>query len=179
MICFSYVPAIHAHVCNYLCFYIRTVGIFGLEDFAITRTSDITQSTCQVNFETINNQPSINIQLLTTPTNTITMNTAVSSTTDSAPIATNMITMNTTFSSATDSAPIAIAVASVVGGILGLCIIFICIVGLIIKNKKRQGSIKRGIFTIESLTSLFNRYVCCNYIYVIVRMLYVHMYTLH
>ena len=139
--------------CNYLCFYIHTVGIFGFEDFDIMRTlsiTDITQSTCQVNFETINNQPSTNIQLLTTPT--------------------NMITMNTTFSSTTDSAPIAIAVASVVGGILGLCIIFICIVGLVIKNQKRQDSIKRGIFTKESLTPIFNRYVCCNYIYVIVRM---------
>ena len=160
MICFIYVPAIHAHVRNY--FYIHTVGIFDFEDFDIMRTlsiTDITQSTCQVNFETINNQPSTNNQIMTTPT--------------------NMLTMNTTVSSTADSAPIAIAVASVVSGILGLCIIFICIVGLIIKNKKRRGSIKRGTFTIESLTSIFNRYVCCNYIYVIVCMLYVHMYTLH
>ena len=75
-----------------------------------------------------------------------------------------VITQNTTFSSTADSVPLAIVIPTVVGGIIGLCIIFICVMGLIIKNRKKQGSIKRGTFTIQSLTSLFNRYVCCNYV---------------
>ena len=86
--------------------------------------TNIIQSTCQVNFGTINNQPT---QLMVSPINTTS-------------------SMNATFSTSTDSAQVAIIAASIAGGI-GLCTILICIVGLIVvKNKRNQGKVRRGIF---------------------------------
>ena len=52
-------------------------------------------------------------------------------------------------------------VISIVGGILGFCIIIIiCIVGLlVIKNKKKQGNIRKEIITQEPSNFIFNRYM--------------------
>ena len=121
------------------------IGLFGFRNFNIIRTvsiTDVTQSTCQVDFQTINNQPTTSIQLMTTPTNMITSDT------------TNMIAMNDVFSSSTDSTPLTIIVSSVVGGVLGLFIIFICILGLFIRSRRRQHNIKNGVSN-----SMYNRYV--------------------
>ena len=128
-------------------------GIFGYQNLEIIRTvsiTDVTQSICSVNFETINNQPTASIQLMTTPTNMITMNSTLINPTD-------MIIMNDVFSSST---PLTIIVPSVVGGVLGLFIIFVCILALIIRSRKRQSGVKIGRFIPQSLSTIFKRYVC-------------------
>ena len=106
--------------------------------FGITE-SDVIPSTCQVDFETINNQPAVN------PQPTMSDLTANSATTN--------LSVNATLST---SATLVIVVSSIAGGITGLCIIFICIVGLIaIKTKRKQGNPRRGIFTAHSLNSMY------------------------
>ena len=121
-----------------LIFFTHCTGIFGFKNIDITRTisvTNVTQSTCQVDFETINDQPTTSIQLMTTPT--------------------NMITVNDTFGSSTDSVPLAAIIPSVVGGIVGLCVIFICILGFIIRMKYR----KRQKNYASTLQPVISRYV--------------------
>ena len=68
----------------------------------------------------------------------------------------------------TETARSAIAIASVVGGILGLCVTFICIVGLIVKrNKRRKYKVRKGVFTKQPLPIVFNRYVATSVINII------------
>ena len=147
--------------------YILHTGIPG-EDYIpsnLTSTvTDVNQSTCQVDFATINNplatinqrinnQTTTNDQLMTSTINVITpMNDTFNATIDSAT------------PSATTNSPIMILAASVAGGILWLCAIFICIVGLFVIKKRKRNKIREGIFTTQSLTSLFNGYVKnCSY----------------
>ena len=109
---------------------------------------DVNQSTCQVDFATINNQPTASNQPIVTVMMTSTNDTFSAT--------------NDTFSAATtNSASLMILLASVAGGILGLCTIVFCILGLFVvkKRKRKQGKIREGIFTTQSLTSIFNGYV--------------------
>lgn len=121
---------------SYIALIVVYIGTLGLENFVVSRTLTITaatQSTCQINFETIN------VHLMASPTNT------------------NAVNNTFTSKTATDPVPLATIVASTAGGILGLCIIFICIMGILIKKKRKQSGVRRGLFTIQSLTSIFNR----------------------
>ena len=123
------------------------IGLFGQENAAIISISDVSQTTCQVDFKTINNQPTINHQ--PTMSYLTTMNSA-----------TPNLSVNATLNATTDSATSAIIVVSVAGGILGFCTIFICIVGLIsIKIIRKKDNLRRGIFTTHSLNFSFNKYV--------------------
>ena len=138
------------HACVNITVFKYHIGLSTFQNFNIIRTvsiTDVIQSTCQVNFQTINNQPTASIQLMTTSTNRITTNTTLIN-------PTNIIAMNNTFSSST---PLTIIIPSVVGGVLGFFIIFICILGLIIRNRKRQHSMKNGVSTTQSVNSIFNR----------------------
>ena len=119
IMCTLNLAILHAH-----CKFVFT-ALFDREDSV--NVSDITQSTCQVNFNTINNHP-------TTSTFSI--------------------------SSRADSAPLVITVVSITSSIIGLCIVFICIIGLIVKKKQKQNSVRRGVFTFQSLTSTLRRYSC-------------------
>ena len=107
--------------------------IFDLEDPVVVdnATDKVTESTCQVDFATINNvQPTL----------------------------TNQPTLKDQLKD--ESVKSAIVLASVVGGILGLCVTFICIVGLIvIRNKRREDKVRKGVFTRQSLPVMFNRYI--------------------
>ena len=90
------------------------------------------ESTCQVDYATINN---------------------VHSTVINQPTLKHQIMTETA-----KSATLAIALASVIGGTLGLCFIFICIVALIvIKNKRRNDKVKKGVFTRQSSSIMFKR----------------------
>ena len=138
---------------DYVYVFKHRTGMFGFRNLNVIRTisiTDITQSTCQVDFQTINNQPTTSIQLMTTPTNMITRNTTLIP-------PTNIIPMNDASSSSTDSTPLTIIVPSVVGGVLGLFVIFICILAFIIRNRKRQSGIKDGASTVQSVNSMFSR----------------------
>ena len=110
--------------------------------------ANVTNSICQVDFATINNQPvtsAINMATHTTKF-TVTTNSASSNGTVDSP----------------QSATVAVLVISIVGGILGFCIIIIiiCIVGLlVIKNKAKKGNITKENFAQQLSTSVFNRYV--------------------
>ena len=131
-----------------LIFFTHCTGMLGFKNFDITRTisiTDVTQSTCLVNFETINDQPTTSI---TIPINMITTNATLTT-------PTNMITVNDTFGSSTDSVPLAAIIPSIVGGIVGLCVIFICILGFIIRMKYR----KRQKNDASTLQSVISRYV--------------------
>ena len=130
------------------------IGISGQENIPTDSTFNVTdvnvdQSICQVDFATINNQPATSNQPnlpMTSPINVVIPNPSVNDTfSDSA-----------TRSATTNSA---ILLASVAGGILGLCTIFICIVGLIVIKKRKQNKIREGVFTTQSLTSMFKGYV--------------------
>ena len=131
---------LHAH-----CKFVLT-ALFDREYSLVT---DITQSTCQVNFNTIYNQPSTSIQLVTSTSQASTMVTLIT-------------TIKATFgvTSTTDSAPLVIIVLSITSGIIGLCIVFICIIGLIVKKKQKRNNVRRSIFTFQPLTSTFKRYSC-------------------
>ena len=108
------------------------IGISGLENTNIidaTNAANVTQSTCQIDF-------------------------AINSPTNSA-------ALNGTRDPPQQSATVAVLVISIVGGILGFCIIIIiCIVGLlVIKNKKKQGNIRKEIITQQPSNFIFNRYM--------------------
>ena len=154
------------------------IGVFGRENTGIFHAAndiDIMKSTCQIDFATVNNQPTLINQPMTSPisiaTHNLSMNTIFPVTTESAIFnvttesaifngTTESAIFNGTTESATESMPLAILVVSVTCGILGLCIIFTCIVGLIvIKKKRRNDNIRKGIFIGESLTSVLNRYI--------------------
>ena len=110
--------------------------------------TNVTNSICQVDFATINNQPMTSVINMATHTTkfTVTTNSASSNGTVDSP----------------QSATVAVLVISIVGGILGFCIIiiFICIVGLlVIKNKAKKGNITKENFAQQLSTSVFNRYV--------------------
>ena len=112
------------------------IGLFGLDATTVhptSVTSDI-QATCQLNSTIISSHTEMH------PTNIIT----------------SSVSLNTTFSTTPDSPPLAVIAASIAGGILGLCVIF---VGLIITIKRKQSKVKRSIMTMPSSTSTFNRYV--------------------
>ena len=129
-------------------------ALFDREDSV--NVSNITQSSCQVNFNTINNHLTTSIQLV--------MSTSQASTT-----VTFITTINTatfSISSRADSAPLVIIVVSITSGIIGVCIVFICIIGLILKKKHKQNSVKRGVFTFQSLTSTLRRYSC---VYILIK----------
>ena len=97
-----------------------STGLFGIAH----NISTIPQSsTCQVNFNTANDQPA--------PTTVATV------------------------SATENSAALIIAVVSTTC-IVGLCVVSICIVGLIIKRKHKQGKVRMGVFTYQSV---FKRYV--------------------
>ena len=134
--------------------------LFGQENADVIRTVSVTdtiQSTCHINFT----QPTTSLITMITPTpdqsviptSVVTKNSA---TKDYGTVTTDF---TTTDSAVTDSTPIAIIAASITGGIIGSCTVFICIVGLIIKNKRKQGRVRRGMFVIQSFSSLLNRYV--------------------
>ena len=112
-------------------------GRFNLEDSVIVdnATDIVTESTCQVDFATINNvQPTL---------------------TDQPTLKDQLMTKTVTST---------IVFASVIGGTLGLCVTFICIVGLIvIRNKRRKDKVRKGVFTRQSLPIMFNRYICYQY----------------
>ena len=153
-----------------LIFFTHCTGMFDFKNFDITRTisiTDVIQSTCQVNFETINDQPTTSI---TTPINMITTNATLTT-------PTNMITMNDTFGSSTDSVPLAAIIPSIVGGIVGLCVIFICILGFIIRMKYRKRQ-KNDASTLQSVISryvyMFHVYSCMvhNYIWLYVSLMH-------
>ena len=108
------------------------IGISGLENTNIidaTNAANVTQSTCQIDF-------------------------AINSPTNSA-------VLNGTRDPPQQSTTVAVLVISIVGGILGFCIIIIiCIVGLlVIKNKRKQGNIRKEIITQQPSNFIFNRYV--------------------
>ena len=112
--------------------------IFDLEDPVVVdnATDKVTESTCQVDFATINNvQPTL----------------------------TNQPTLKDQLKDETVKS--AIVIASVVGSIVGLCVTFISIVGLIvIKNKRREDKVRKGVFTRQSLPIMFHRYVATSVI---------------
>ena len=145
------------------------IGVFGRENTGIFHAAndiDIMKSTCQIDFATVNNQPTLINQPMTSPisiaTHNLSMNTIFPVTTESAifNVTTESAIFNGTTESTTESMPLAILVVSVTCGILGLCIIFTCIVGMIvIKKKRRNDNIRKGIFIGESLTSVLNRYI--------------------
>ena len=121
--------------------YAYCIEIFDQENtFIISTTSDtnIIESTCQINFETINQQPTISYKPV---------------------ITLDLSSINTTLNTTADSAVSAIIVAAIAGGISGLFTIFICIVGLIVFKIKKKKKLRKGIFTTHSLNSMFNRYV--------------------
>ena len=134
----------------YLC-----AGIFGIENTDIihdTNAADITNTTCQVDFATINNQPMTSVINVSTQNNMVT-------------VITNSATLNDTVDSS-QSDTVAVIVITIVGGILGICIIVICIVGLIaIKNKRSKDKVRKEIIAQQSLTSIFKRYVIFIYIH--------------
>ena len=108
------------------------IGISGIENTSIidaTNAGNVTQSTCQIDF-------------------------AINSPTTST-------VLNGTMDPPQQSATVTALVISIVGGILGFCIIIIiCIVGLlVIKNKKKQGNIRKEIITQEPSNFIFNRYM--------------------
>lgn len=109
--------------------------------------TNVTNSICQVDFATINNQPMTSVINMATHTTkfTVTTNSASSNGTVDSP----------------QSTTVAVLVISIVGGILGFCIIIIiCIVGLlVIKNKKKQGNIRKEIITQQPSNFIFNRYI--------------------
>ena len=137
------------------------VEIYGQENYIITRTASVTntiQSTCYINFSTVNTQ-------LQSTTSTITMITPVpdQSTSATSGVTTDFMTADSTTtnsamtdSATTDSVPIAVIAASITGGILGL---FICTVALIVIRNKRKNKIRRNTFIMQSFTSLFSEYV--------------------
>ena len=160
------------HISIIFCIY--CIEIFDLENtdlFHATNDTDVMKSTCQIDFATVNNQPTLINQPMTSPINTAThnlsMNAIFTLTTESAiftvttdPAILNGTTESAIFNGTTESTPLAILVVSVTCSILGLCIIFTCIVGLIvIKKKRRNDTIRKGIFIGESLTSVLNRYI--------------------
>ena len=122
-------------------YYATHAGIFGLEDpLIVDNVTDITQSTCQVDFATINNvQPTL----------------------------TNQPTLKDQLVDETVKS--AVVLASVVGSTLGLCCItLICIVGLIvIRNKRRENKVKKGVFTRQLLPIMFHRYIAISVINII------------
>ena len=61
-----------------------------------------------------------------------------------------------TVSATEDSAALIIAVVSTTS-ILGLCVVSICVIGLIVKRKRKQGKVRMGSFTYQFT---FKRYVC-------------------
>ena len=129
---------------TYLC-----TGIFGVENTDIahaTNAADVTNSTCQIDFATTYIQP------MTSVINMATHNTMFT-------VITNSATLNGTVDSP-QSATVAVLVITVVGAILGICIIVICIVGLIIiKNKRSKDKVRKEIIAQQSPASIFNRYV--------------------
>ena len=140
------------------------IGVFGLEyTAAVVHTinvTDVMESTCQVDFATlyiqptVTNQPTINNQ----PIIPSTINMGTSSPSMNA-IFTAAIESDT-FSGTADTSTLVILLASVAGGMLGLCTISVCVVGLIvINNKKRKKKVRKGIFSSQSLTAVFSRYV--------------------
>ena len=135
------------------------VEIYGKENVIITRTASVTdtiQSTCYINFTTVNTHSTTSTITMITPapdqsvsaTSGVTTEfmTTDSTTTDSA----------MTDSAMTDSVPIAVIAASITGGILGLSI---CTVALIVIRNKRKNKIRRNTFIMQSFTSLFSEYV--------------------
>ena len=133
---------------RYICL---CTGIFGIENTDIiqaTNATDVTNSTCQVDFTTISNQP------ITSVINISTHNTMFTEITNNY-----SATLNGTVDSS-QSATVAVLVITVVGAILGICIIMICIVGLIvIKNKRSKDKVRKEIIAHQSSTSIFKRYV--------------------
>ena len=141
---------------------IQFIGVFGLEYTAAvahtTNVSDVMKSTCQIDFATLYIQPTVTNQ------HTINNQSMIPSTIN---VGTSGLSMNATFATAiesatysgtTDTSTLVILLASVVGVILGLCTISVFIVGLIPINKKRkQKEVRKGIFSSQSLTAVFNR----------------------
>ena len=117
------------------------IEILDQENISIIPTTTVTtimESTCTVNFETINNQPTINYQ----------------------PMTTHNLSVNATFGTTTDSTTLTIILATTGGSILGFCTIFICITGIfVIKIKRNQEKPRRNVFTSHLLNSTPDRYV--------------------
>ena len=145
---------------------VQFIGVFGLEYAAAVahtiNVTDVMESTCQVDFATLYIQPTvtnhINNQLTINNQSMIpsTVNVGTSSLSMNATIFT-ATTESATFSGTMDTSTLVILLASVAGGMLGLCAIFVCIVGLIVINKKRKENVRKSIFSSQSLTAVFNR----------------------
>lgn len=115
---------------------------------------DVNQSTCQFDFATIHNRLATSNQpIMHSMTSTFTVITPSTTVNDAFSVTIDPATTN--------SMPLAILVAAVAGGILGLCTIVICIVGMfaVKRRKRKQNKVREGIFTAPSLTSIFDRYV--------------------
>ena len=146
------------------CICIQFIGLFGLEyTAAIAHTinvTDVMESTCEVDFATLYIQPTVTNQPSISTINNQSMRPSTVN------VGTSSLSMNAiftaaiesdTFSGTADTSTLVILLASVAGGMLGLCTIFVCIVGLIVINKKRKEKVRKDIFSSQSLTAVFDR----------------------